>query len=282
MGPAVTAGEGTFAGAGGLSLFRRWWRPADPRAVLVNVHGLGDHSGLYPMLPARLVPAGIAVHMLDLRGHGRSGGQRAYIDRWDDFRTDLDSFLSLVRAAEPGLPVVVVGNSLGGLIVLEWALTAAPPVAGVVAVAPAIGDLAVPRPLLLLARALSSVWPRFSLETGLDLGGISRDPAALQAILSDPLFHRAGTARLATEVEAAIARVRRLAPTLAVPALLLHGTADRMVPPSGSRAFAAAAPARFVTHLEYPGAYHALFADLDAPRVLDDLLRWVEDVTGPR
>lgn len=277
----MTAGEATFPGAGGLSLFRRWWRPAAPRLALVNVHGLGDHSGLYPMLPERLVPAGISVHMLDLRGHGRSDGPRAYVERWDEFRADLDSFHALVRREEPGVPTVVVGNSLGGLIVLEWVLTARPPVAGVVAVAPAIGDLAVPMPLLLLARALSSVWPRFTLRTGLDLAGISRDPAALQAILADPLFHRVGTARLATEVEGAIARVRRLAPTLASPALLLHGTADRMVPPAGSRAFAAAAPAGLVTHIEYPGAYHALFADLDAPRVLADLLRWADSVTRP-
>src|SRR5688572_12087092 len=112
-----------FAGAGGVRLFRRCWRPAEPaRAVVANVHGLGDHSGLYPTLVDHLVSRGITVHAPDLRGNGRSPGQRAYVARWEEFREDLRCFLEVVRAEDPGRPVFLLGNSLGGLIVLEYAL----------------------------------------------------------------------------------------------------------------------------------------------------------------
>jgi alpha-beta hydrolase superfamily lysophospholipase len=122
---------------------------------------------------------------------------------------------------------------------------------------------------------LSRVWPRFSLETGMDLDGLARDPRIVEAVLADPLFHRRGTARLSTEVTAAIARVQSLAPALSVPTLLLHGTADRMVPPAGTRRFAERAPAEFVTLREYLGGYHALFADWDGARVLRDVEAWM-------
>src|SRR6266542_5412576 len=98
--------ETTFRGADGLELFRQRWRPArrPVRAVLINVHGIGDHSSLYPTLPERFVPRGWAVHAFDLRGNGRSPGRRGHIHRWSELRDDLDRFLALVRAEEDGRP----------------------------------------------------------------------------------------------------------------------------------------------------------------------------------
>ena len=271
---------GTFSGRGGVTLFRQAWLPdVAPRAVLINLHGLGDHSSLYPALPEYLVPHGIAVHAFDLRGHGRSGGQRAYLDDWRDYREDLDAFVGIVAERAGGRPFLL-GNSLGGLAVLDYALHHGRRLAGVIAAAPALGEVGVPRLLMAAGRVLSRVWPRFSLRTGMDLSGISRDPAAVQAVADDPLFHRVGTARLSTEVVAAIARVQRLAPSLDVPVLLLHGGGDTMVSPEGTRAFFARLTVPDRELIEYPDAYHALFADLDAPRVLADLRRWVEDRSG--
>jgi alpha-beta hydrolase superfamily lysophospholipase len=114
----------------------------------------------------------------------------------------------------------------------------------------------------------------------MNLEGISRDPAAVRAMVDDPLFHSVGTARLSTEVVAAIERVQRLAPSLDVPVLLLHGGADTMVSPEGTRAFFARLTVADRELIEYPDAYHALFADLDAPRVLADLRAWIEARTG--
>lgn len=268
---------GTLEGRGGTSLFRQAWLPDDgrPRAALINLHGLGDHGGLYPALSDWLVPRGIAVHALDLRGHGRSSGRRAYLRDWRDYRDDLDAFVQLVGATAPGRPFLL-GNSLGGLVVLDYALHHGERLAGVIAAAPAIGPVGVPPLLMALGRVMSRVWPSFSLEAGMDLGGLSRDPAAAAAVTADPLFHRKGTARLSTEVTAAIARVQAMAPRLAVPVLLLHGGDDRMVPPDGTRKFFGRLSLADRTLIEYPGGYHALFADLDAPRVLADLEAWIE------
>jgi alpha-beta hydrolase superfamily lysophospholipase len=273
---------GTLRAHDGLALFRQSWHPvAGARAAVVNLHGLGDHSGLHRPLVEHLVASGIAVHGLDFRGHGRSPGPRAYIENWTDFRADLDRFLALVAAAEPELPLFVAGNSLGGLVALEYVLTPGDGrrpgrLRGVIALAPPLGDVGVPPALMALGRVMSKVWPRFSLEVGMDLTGLSRDPGAAAEVLADPLFHRRGTARLSTEVTAAIERVQAAAPRLDTSVLLLHGTADRMVPPEGTRRFAARAGPAHCTLVEYPGAYHALAADLDAPAVLADLSAWID------
>ncbi|HUF36105.1 MAG TPA: lysophospholipase [Gemmatimonadales bacterium] len=269
--------SGDYTGAGGLRLFRQAWRPLGPsRAVVANIHGLGDHSGLYPTLVDHLVSLDIAVHAPDLRGNGRSPGQRAYVSRWDEYREDLHSFLDVVRAEEPGRPLFLLGNSLGGLIVLDYALRHPDGLRGVIAASTPLGRLGVPAPLLFLGRIMSRVWPRFSLQTGMDLSGLARDPVVAQTVLADPLFHRYGTARLATEVIAAIARVQAGAPRFPLPLLLLHGGADRMVPPEGSRQFAAAVGHPDHQLIEYPDAYHVLFADSGRERVLADLGRWID------
>ena len=268
---------GTFQGHGGVGLFRQSWRPAgDARAAVVTLPGLGDHSGLHRPLVEHLVSRDMAVHSCDLRGHGRSGGQRAYLDSWADYRGDVAGLLRIVHRDEPELPVFLVGNSLGGLIALEYALHSPDGLSGVVAVAPPLGKVGVHPGLMALGRVLSRVWPRFSLDLDMDLGNLSRDPVAAAELTGDPLFHRRGTARLSPEVTAAIARVQARGDRLRVPLLLMHGSADRMVPPDGTRRFATrtAGPGR--TFLEYPDAYHALFADLDGPRALSDLSAWIE------
>ncbi len=277
----VTQRETTFRAADGAELFRRSWRPAGPlRGILVNVHGLGDHSGLYPALADHFVPRGWAVHALDLRGNGRSPGPRGHIRRWSVYRDDLGQLLRLVRAEQPDRPVFLLGHSLGGLVVLDFALEHPEGLRGVIAAAPALGRVGTSAWLLALGRVLSRVWPTFSLETGLDLTGLSRDPEARDAVLADPLFHRRASARLAAELLAAAARIRRGAAGFPVPLLLLHGGADRMVMPDGTAAFHARVGHPDKRHIEYPGAYHALFADLDRARVLGDLERWMLERSG--
>jgi acylglycerol lipase len=272
--------ESTFRASDGLELFRQTWRPPVSRGVLVNVHGLGDHSGLYPALPEYLVPRGWAVHAFDQRGNGRSPGRRGHVRRWADYRADVECLLDVVRGEEPGRPIFLLGNSLGGLVVLDFALARPGAVRGVIAVAPPVGRVGTSPWLLRLGRILAVVWPTFTLETGLDLSGLSRDPAARAAILSDPLFHRRGSARLASELLATAAAVRRAAGRFPVPLLLLHGGADRMVSSESTSAFAARVGHTDSRHIEYPGAYHALFADLDSGRVLGDLETWMREHAG--
>lgn len=269
--------EGSFVTPDGVNLYYQCWVPANrrARAVLINLHGLGDHSGLYPTLAAHFPPRGVALYSYDMRGNGRSPGQRAYVRDWHEYLDDLEAFLRRVREWEPDLPVFILGNSLGGLVVLEYALDHPGELSGVIAAAPPLGQLAVPRPLLALGRVMSRIWPRFSLEVGMDLSGLARDPKVIQSVVADPLFHRRGTARLSTEVTAAIARVQARAADLAVPLLLLHGSADRMVPPDGTRSFFSRVALADREFREYEGAYHGLFADLNHEEVLHDVERWI-------
>ena len=169
-----------------------------------------------------------------------------------------------------------MGNSLGGLVVLDYVLHHPGQVEGVIAAAPVLGDVGVPPVLMALGRVMSRVLPRFSLNVGMDLTGLAREPSVIEAVLADPLFHRRGTARLSTEVTAAISRVQHLAGTLSVPLLILHGSADRMVPPDGSRIFFAKVRFPDREFREYPDAYHGLFADLGFEAVLGDLEGWID------
>jgi alpha-beta hydrolase superfamily lysophospholipase len=269
--------SGTFTGGDGLALYYQAWLPPSPhRAALINLHGLGDHSGLYPSIAAHFPMRGFAVYAFDMRGNGRSPGQRAYLESWADYRGDLHAFIARVREWEPGLPLFLLGHSLGGLVVLDYALHFPAGLSGVMAAAPPLGTVGVPRLLMMLGRVMSRVWPRFSLEVGMDLSGLARNPAVIETVLSDPLFHRRGTARLSTEVTAAIARVQSRAGELAVPLLILHGSADRMVAPDGSREFFQKVRHPVREFREYPGAYHGLFADWDQEKVLADVERWLD------
>jgi alpha-beta hydrolase superfamily lysophospholipase len=277
--PAQGHRDGTFPGAGGLSLYYQAWMPPEGRrkkAVLINLHGLGDHSGLYPNLASHFPAQGVALYGFDMRGNGRSPGQRAYLGSWEEYRGDLDACLKRIREWEPNLPLFLLGNSLGGLVVLDYVLHHPGRVEGVIAAAPVLGDVGVPPVLMALGRVMSRVLPRFSLNVGMDLTGLARDPSIIEAVLADPHFHRRGTARLSTEVTAAITRVQQLAGSLSVPLLILHGTADRMVPPDGSRAFISQVRYPDRELREYPGAYHGLFADYGFEEVLADLERWIE------
>jgi alpha-beta hydrolase superfamily lysophospholipase len=272
--------DGRFPGCDGVSLYYQAWLPVPAqgpkRAVIVNLHGLGDHSGLYPNLASHFPSRGIALYAHDLRGNGRSAGQRAYIAGWREYRSDLHAFLARVREWEGDLPLFLLGNSLGGLVVLEYALHHPHGLAGVIAAAPPLGQLGVPPILMALGRFLSRVVPRFSLEVGMDLTGLARDPSVVEAVLADPHFHRRGTARLSTEVTAAIARVQDGAANFSVPLLVLHGSADRMVPPDGSRQFFAKVRYPDREFREYAGAYHGLFADFNHAEVLRDLEQWID------
>src|SRR5579863_7569397 len=128
---------GTFRGAGEMELaYQRWLPEGTPRAALIIVHGFGEHGGRYMNIVGRLVPTGYAVYALDNRGHGRSPGQRGHINDWSEFRDDLGAFVALVSTEQAGHPLFLLGHSMGGLIVLEYAERHPEGLRGVIASAP--------------------------------------------------------------------------------------------------------------------------------------------------
>ena len=271
---------GTFQGAGGMELYYQSWSP-DPelerRAALVIVHGLGEHSGRYGNVVEHLLPRGIAVYSFDLRGHGRSPGRRGHINAWSDLHEDLDAFFSLVSRQVSGLPRFLMGHSLGGLIVLEYALRRGSDVElqGVIASGPGLSTEGLSPMLVRISSLLSRIWPTLSMPSGLDVPGISQDPAVVQAYQDDPLVHGKATPRSAVGGFAAIRWTLDHVVDWSLPLLILHGEADRLVPAKASRAFFDMVPIADKQRIEYAGGYHEPHNDLNHEQVTADLENWL-------
>jgi alpha-beta hydrolase superfamily lysophospholipase len=270
--------ESRVAGAGGLELFVQAHRPdGPPRAALAIVHGHGEHGGRYQNVFDYFVPRGYAAYALDLRGHGRSPGQRGFVREWGDFREDCQAFLEFVRQREPGLPVFLYGHSLGGLIALDLVLRRPDGLQGVIISGPILGPPNIPAILMQISKLLSAVWPGFSLNTQLDPTTISRNPEVVRAYVQDPLVHSKGTARFGTEMTRTIEWVHAHAGEWTLPLLLICGAEDRLVPPGDGLRFFENAGGSDKKRIAYPDGFHEPHNDIDKGVVFADLERWLEE-----
>lgn len=264
--------------ADGLELRARADDPLSaPRARIVLIHGIGDQVDGVPYVTAAraLTTRGFSVRRLELRGHGRSGGRRAFVSSWSDFRDDLGRFVDVVAAERPSLPLFLVGISMGGLIVTNYAVYRPDGVSGVVAVAPALGDTGGSPFLLALLPLLSRLAPSVRIDPKLDLARLTRDPSLQRAYVADPLYQTHITPRIAAEMLGAIADTRARASSFRVPLLVLHGTADTLTSPAGSYGFYERAGVADKTYRRYEGAYHNLFVEANREEVYDDIAAWI-------
>ncbi len=268
--------EGIFQGANGLELYyQSWYPPASAQAVLAIVHGHGGHSGIFTRMVEYLTERGYIVFGFDLRGHGRSPGQRGYINSWAEYRADLIAFLKLIKTAEPNLPLFLVGQSMGGTIALDYALRESNQLQGLILISPALG-LGISLWKLFIGRMLSRIWPSFALNAGIDISAASRDREMIAANAQDPLRHGQGTARLATELLETIDWVNAHATQLQVPLLMLHGEADRVTLAENSQIFWERSTITDKEMQKYPDSYHELHNDLNYQEVLADINNWLE------
>jgi alpha-beta hydrolase superfamily lysophospholipase len=271
-------GSGRLAGVGGLDLFRQWWRPdsVSPTALVVLVHGVAEHSGRYEHVAERLVGAGCAVHALDHRGHGRSHGPRALIDRVRHAVSDLDSLLdaALEHERHPAIPVLMVAHSMGGMLALRYALDHQQRLDGL-ALSGALASVEASALLRAVGHAMSAVAPRLPL-IALDSSLVSRDPAVVAAYRSDPLVHHGKLpARTAAEIADTVDALAAQVPAITVPTLIMYGTADGLCDPAGSVMLDERIGAADKTMHAYDGLYHEIFNEPEREAVLDDLCTWV-------
>jgi alpha-beta hydrolase superfamily lysophospholipase len=262
------------AGDGTRLLLRQWPAHGDPWASVLVVHGLSEHSGRYEQLGEWLAGAGLRVHAYDHRGFGGSGGRRGHVDRWGQLLDDLQQRLAAVRG--DGLPSVLFGHSMGGLICAEYAEDPRPQPDAMVLSAPGL-DSGHPRYLHWLAAVLGRVLPLIAISGGHDFSVLSRDSAVGEAFRTDPLVVNRQTTRFGMEAFAAQSRTRAGIGRIHVPTLVIHGSDDWLVPLSASEALARLPG---VERRVYPGLRHELHHEPEGRQVAADVVAWLRATVG--
>ncbi|SCK62260.1 Lysophospholipase, alpha-beta hydrolase superfamily [Variovorax sp. HW608] len=246
------------------------------RAVVVVVHGLGEHAGRYAHVADRLNDWGFEVRAVDHYGHGASSGARGGLPTVDRLLDDLALVIDDTRQTHPALPLVLLGHSLGGLVAASFVARGVRPVDALVLSSPAL-DPGLSAFQKFLVATLSRIAPTLRVGNGLDLQYLSHDPAVAKAYRADSLCHDRIGARLARFLADEGASVQAAAARWAVPTLLIYAGDDRLVDPAGSRAFAQAAPPSMVSTTCYAGHYHEIFNEREADPVFERLRRWLDE-----
>ncbi|MBT8080130.1 MAG: lysophospholipase [Gammaproteobacteria bacterium] len=269
--------ESAFAGSAGTRLYWQRWKPEQgSNAALVIVHGFGEHSGRYHEVATRLIDDGIAVYAFDLRGHGKSPGKRGHIDGINDYRGDIDEFLHLVATMEPALPIFLWGHSMGSLIALDCAVRNPAPLRSVITSAVGLEPAGVATPgVVRMARVWSRLLPKMPITIALDPRDLSRDADEVESYEGDPLVHNKATARWAASLLEEISWLKRQAPKIRMPIMMMHGDADPINLPMGSKRFMANVTYKDKSLKLYKGSLHVPHGDLDKNVVIRDLADWI-------
>jgi len=269
--------EGTFKGPKGLNLFYQYWLPdQNPKAVLMIVHGLAEHSGRYTNIVNHFVPRGYAVCGFDYRGHGKSDGIRCYVDRFSDYVFDVRAFFEKVHQEYSSLKIFLVGHSLGATIAIPYALRYQRDLAGLIISGVLLKPGAsIPTALKPVARLISVLFPKMGL-TVIDAIAISQDKSVVDAYVNDPLVYRGKIpARFVAELIKTVDRLPSQIPTITLPIFIGHGTDDRLCNPEGSQMLYNLVGSHDKTLKLYKGFYHEIFNEPEHEKVMADVEAWL-------
>ncbi len=269
--------HGYLEAVGGVRLHYRTWEVPEPRAALVVVHGLTEHSGRYGELALSMATYGISSYAMDLRGHGSSEGRRGHVRRFEVFLQDLDRFRREVQGlVHPRCPLFLLAQGLGGLIALRYLEQYESPFRGAIALAPWLaGALRLPHWKTATAAFLSRLLPALPLTAGVRARDLSHDQDWVAGYLGDPLVHDTITPRLFTEASAAMGLALRRADRLTTPLLFLLPGSDRICDSGRAAAFLRAFHRSDVTVRTFPGLYHDLLGELERAAVRDEIRSWI-------
>ena len=268
--------NGSFPGARGLDTYYQYWQPdTQPRAVILLVHGAGEHCARYQHLAQYLTEHNYAVAGLDHTGHGRSAGTPGFIECFEDYLETLDIYHQRLTADFPGVAQILLGHSMGGLISSYYLLQHQQDFLGCILSGPAIKtDIEPGAVQMFIIRLLSKVLPKAGVLQ-LDANGVSRDPAVVDNYVNDPLvFHGKMTARKVSELFKAMNIVQSKAPQITLPMLLLHGGDDAMAAAEGSRFLYEHISSSDKTLKIYPGLYHEIFNEPEQREIFAEVLAW--------
>lgn len=269
---------GSFSGKGGVEIFFQKWIVEKAKAVLIVVHGLGEHSGRYNNLVHAFDGKNISIFGIDHRGHGKSQGKRGHIDSFMDYVYDLKLFVEYVKEENRGLPVVLYGHSMGGVIAAKYALTYSDDPSVVVLSSPGFAPaFTVPEWKKKVAAFFSSRIGGLTMPNGISASDISRDIEAVNAYENDPLVHNKVSARWFTEFMKNGEDCMTNADSLKKPLLVFHGMGDKIADYKASEEFGRKAGSSVKEVLLYNEMYHELINEPEADRagVLKDVVSWI-------
>ncbi len=274
--------DGNFTGARDFSIYYQYWEPETAaRGLILIVHGAGEHSGRYEHFARFFAGKGYVVAALDHPNHGNSDGQYGHVDNFDDFLQTLAVFHRRVGSDFPGLTQFLFGHSMGGLISSLYLLEHQEAFAGCILSGPAIKtDIQPPWIQLQLIRLLSALAPKLGV-LALDPSGVSRVQAEVDRYVADPLInHGKMTARKVSELFKGMNRIQAEAGAIRLPLLVLHGGADPMTAPEGSRFLVDKVNSADKTLKIYPGLYHEIFNEPEQAEIFDEVLAWCDQHLG--
>lgn len=270
--------ESTFKGVRDLTIYHQNWIPeGDINGSILIVHGLGEHCGRYMNVVNYLVPKGYAIYGFDLPGHGKSGGEREFVKEFSDYTDTLTAYLQMIKAAQPGKPIILLGHSMGGLISSYYLLDHSSDFRGAVISAPAI---MVPDNInqvtIILAKILSKLAPKMGMLQ-LDANDISKDLEVVRVYLEDPLVFNGKTpVHLMAEMLKAMIRVNQEMEKITTPLIIVHGSEDKLAYPKASELLYDRASSTDKTLKIYEGLYHEVFNEPEREQVLGDVATWLE------
>lgn len=271
--------QGTFKTNDGLDLFEQRWQPdKDAKAVIVILHGYAEHSGRYAHVADYLVNHGYAVATFDLRSHGRSDGKNTFIRSFDEFLSDTDLFVKRVTERHPRQKLFLLGHSMGGLIASLFVVTRKPDVKGLMLSGASLKISDEISPLLVkLSSVIGAILPKLP-TIRLDGTAVSRDPEVVKKYDSDPLNYRGGIpARTGAEFNRGVKQIQEQMEAITLPLLIMHGTADRLADPEGSKQLYQRAQSKDKTLKLYEGFYHEILNEPEKEKVMADIVGWVDE-----
>ncbi len=255
----------------GLTQLRRHWRAENPRAALLLVHGIGEHCGRYEQLGSYLASQGIDVLSFDNRGFGQSGGRRAFVNSFDEFLDDVEDLLALRR--ELGIPVILMGHSLGGLICAAYLVSNRPSPDLAVLSAPAL-SAEIPLWQRIMAPLLGRTLPKVFIKSPIDGELLSRDVAVQEAYLSDRLVIAGSTAGLGHAVLSTMKTTSAAINRITLPTYVFHGGSDNLVPTASSGPLGQLSN---VTRRVWDGLRHETLNEPEQAEVRAEVLAWIDD-----
>lgn len=287
---AMTTEHGYFSGVGDVEIFYQCWKVEHPRAVMIIVHGFGEHSDRYMEMAQHFAEMGISSYAVDHRGHGRSEGPRWNPESFDYYIDDLKTYVEMVKRWEPGKDIFMLGHSLGGEIALKYAILHPEALKGLITSAPAvggflnismIGSMAIPDSMLRILSPFLSIMAKVMPDRG--MSGTQIDPKYLNhdlenymAYADDPMVcHEPMKLRFQSEAGKNLLFLHDNANNLVVPCLIMNGSKDMLVPPNSVKEFYDKVQVEDKTFITYDGFYHEIFNEVWKDEVYQNTDAWL-------